>query len=291
MTGTHEETDRFTSSDGTTLFYRKFVPEKERFRIVVSHGLGEHSGRYGHVVDTLCPMGASLWIPDHRGHGRSQGRRGHINAFDDYLKDLKILIEMAGMDRTDGLPLLLLGHSMGGLIALSFVRKYPGHVDGLIVSSPLLGVPKPPSPVLKAIARILSMVWPTMLMDNQLDPALISHDGAEVRAYVQSKWVHSKISARWFTRCMAEIDATGGSPEAIDTPFLMQIAGDDQLVSAPAALAYFDTLTVADKTLFHYENLYHEIYNEQLPERGKVLADLSQWVETRYLKKIVGLSD
>ena len=283
MAGTREETDRFESSDGTALFYRKYAPGTERFRVVVSHGLGEHSGRYGHVVDTLCPMGASLWIHDHRGHGRSQGKRGHINDFDDYIQDLNILIEMARTDRTDGLPLLLLGHSMGGLIALSFARKHPRYIDGLIVSSPLLGVPTPPPPVLKAIARILSMVWPTFSLDNQLDPTLISHDGAQVRAYAQSEWVHSKVSARWFTRCMAEIDATVGSPAAIDTPILMQIAGADRLVSAPAALAYFGTLTVADKTLFHYENLYHEIYNEVLPDREKVLADLKQWVEDRFL--------
>jgi alpha-beta hydrolase superfamily lysophospholipase len=280
MADIQERTNRFEGGDGTTLFYRTYVPETERIQVVISHGLGEHSGRYGHVVDTLCPMGASLWIHDHRGHGRSQGKRGHINDFDDYLQDLKILMEMA---RTDGVPLLLLGHSMGGLIALSFVRKFPGYVDGLIVSSPLLGVPKPPAPVLKAIARILSVVWPAFSLDNQLDPALISHDGAEVRAYVKNKWVHSRISVRWFTRCMAEIDATGGAPEAIDTPILMQIAGDDQLVSPPAALAYFDGLTVADKTLFHYQNLYHEIYNERLPDRDKVLADLKEWVAARYL--------
>ena len=280
MADIQERTNRFESGDGTTLFYRIYIPEAERFQVVISHGLGEHSGRYGHVVDTLCPMGASLWIHDHRGHGRSQGKRGHINDFDDYLQDLKMLIEMA---RTDGVPLLLLGHSMGGLIALSFVRKYPGYVDGLIVCSPLLGVPKPPSPVLKAIARILSIVWPTLSLDNQLDPTLISHDDAEVRAYVQNKWVHSRISVRWFTRCMAEISATGGAPEAINTPLLMQIAGDDQLVSAPATLAYFDGLAVSDKTLFHYKNLYHEIYNEKQPDRDKVLADLKQWVADRFL--------
>lgn len=283
MAVTHEETDRFEGSDGTTLFYRNYVPEKERFRVIVSHGLGEHSGRYGHVVDTLCPMGASLWAIDHRGHGRSQGKRGHIYEFEDYLKDLKIIIEMAGRDRTDGLPLLLMGHSMGGLIALSFVRKFPGYINGLIVSSPLLGVHKPLSPLLKAVARILSTVWPTRSMDNQLDPTLISHDPAEVRAYVQSKWVHSRVTARWVTRCTAEIDATVGSPEAIDIPILMQIAGDDHLVCAPTALSYFDKLTVADKTLFHYDNLYHEIYNERLPDREKVLADLKQWVSARFL--------
>jgi alpha-beta hydrolase superfamily lysophospholipase len=283
MADTREESERFEGSDGTPLFYRKYVPGTERFRVVVSHGLGEHSGRYGHVVDTLCPMGATLWILDHRGHGRSHGKRGHIDDFDDYIQDLSILVDMAGTDRTEGLPLLLLGHSMGGLIALSFTRKHPGCIDGLMVSSPLLGVPKPPSRVLTFITRILSTVWPTLSFDNRLDPTLISHDDAEVGAYVQSKWVHGKISARWFVRCMAEINATCGSPEAIDTPILMQIAGDDRIVSAPAALAYFDTLAVADKTLFLYEKLYHEIYNEVPPERDKVLADLKQWVADRFL--------
>jgi alpha-beta hydrolase superfamily lysophospholipase len=283
MTGSNEKTVRFEGRDGSTLFCRHHVPEKEKFRVVISHGLGEHSGRYGHVVDTLGPMGASLWIPDHRGHGLSQGKRGHVNDFDEYVQDVRMLIETVRRDRTDQLPLLLLGHSMGGLIALSLARQYPRHVDGLIVSSPLLGLPKPPSAVLIAVARIMSVVWPTLSLDNQLDPTFISHDDAEVEAYVHSDGVHRKISARWFVRCIAEIEKTGGSPEAIKTPILLQIAGQDKLVSAPAALAYFDTLTVADKTLFHYKNLYHEIYNEKPPDRQKVLQDLKQWVAERYL--------
>ena len=283
MTDIKEKTARFEGSDGTSLFYRNYIAEIERFQVVISHGLGEHSGRYGHVVDALCPMGASLWIHDHRGHGRSQGKRGHVNDFDAYVQDLKMLMALARTDKSDQLPLLLLGHSMGGLIALSFVRQYPRHVDGLIVSSPLLGVPKPPSPVLKAVARIMSVIWPALSFDNRLDPSFISHDGDEVRAYEQSERVHSRISARWFTRCMSEIEKTGGSPEAITSPILMQIAGEDHLVSTPAAIAYFNALTVADKTLFHYETLYHEIYNEKRPDRERVLADLKEWVAARYL--------
>lgn len=283
MAHIQENNARFEGIDGTGLFYRNYIPEKERFQVVISHGLGEHSGRYGHVVDALCPMGASVWIHDHRGHGRSQGKRGHVNDFDDYIQDLKMLMALARTDKTDQLPLLLLGHSMGGLIALSFVRQYPRHVDGLIVSSPLLGIPKPPPPVLKAVARIMSVIWPTLSLDNRLDPSFISHDGDEVKAYAQSERVHSKISARWFTRCMSEIEKTGGSPEAITDPILMQVAGEDHLVSTAAALAFFNALTVADKTLFTYETLYHEIYNEKRPDRERVLEDLKQWVAARYL--------
>lgn len=283
MADIQEATAHFKGNDGTILFLRKFIPQKERFRVVISHGLGEHSGRYGHVVDTLCPMGACLWIHDHRGHGLSQGKRGHVNDFDEYVQDLRTLIEMARMDQAHPAPLLLLGHSMGGLITLVFAGQYPRHVDGLIVSSPLLGVQTPPSPILSAIARTMSMILPTLPLDNKLDPAHISHDRAEVAAYVQSEEVHSKISARWFTQCMTAIKETGGSAGAIKVPILMQIAGADRLVSAPAALAYYDKLRVGDKTLYHYENLYHEIYNEKLPDREKVLADLKRWVADRFL--------
>jgi alpha-beta hydrolase superfamily lysophospholipase len=283
MADIEQKTATFKGLDGTTLFYRQFIPEKERFQVVVSHGLGEHSGRYANLVETLCPMGASLWIHDHRGHGRSQGKRGHISDFTDYLRDLNLLIEMVRTTQTEGGPILLVGHSMGGLIALSFVRQYPRLVDGLIVSSPLLGLPKPPPRLLGAVVRPLSMVWPTLSLDNKLDPARISHDPTVVSAYIRDKRVHSRITASWFVRCMSEIAATVGSPDAIRVPILMQVAGDDHLVSAPAARAYFDALTVGDKTLCHYETLYHEIYNETGPEREKVLEDLKQWIASRYL--------
>jgi alpha-beta hydrolase superfamily lysophospholipase len=283
MADIEQKTANFEGVDGTTLFCRQFIPEKEQFRVVVSHGLGEHSGRYANLVDTLCPMGASLWLHDHRGHGRSQGKRGHVNDFNDYVRDLNRLIAMARATQPEGRPLLLIGHSMGGLIALSFARQYPQLVDGLIVSSPLLGLPKPPPRALGAAVHILSSVWPTLSLDNKLDPAGISHDSAVVSAYTRDDLVHSRISACWFVRCMSEIQATVGSPEAIRVPILMQIAGDDHLVSAPAALAYFNALAVGDKTLCHYETLYHEIYNETGPERERVLEDLKQWVASRYL--------
>lgn len=283
MGNVETQTDWFTSRDGTNRFYRKIIHEEERFRVVVSHGLGEHSGRYGHVIDTLGPMGATLWIPDHRGHGRSHGKRGHVNGFDDYVADLKTMVELAMRENTNRLPVLLLGHSMGGLIALLFAGQYPQHIDGLIISSPLLGLPKPPPPVLRSVAGILSVIWPTFSLNNQLDAAFISHDTDEVKAYAQDERVHNRISARWFTECMAAISAVNGAPEKIQSPILMQVAGADHLVSAPSTLAFFDRLTMADKTLCHYERLYHEIFNETPEYRKKVLEELRQWVATRYL--------
>ena len=283
MADLKEQTHWSENDDGTRLFYRTITTPNERFRVVASHGLGEHSGRYGHVAGRLVPMGASLWIPDHRGHGQSTGKRGHVNDFSDYVNDLKQVVDLAAADNTANLPILLLGHSMGSLIAILFAGRYPQSIDGLILSSPLLDLPSTPSLMMRTIAGILSALWPTFSMDNNLDPTAISHDRHEVDRYLQDQWVHSRISARWCTCCMAAMATATQSPEAVQVPVLMQVAGADRLVNATAALDYFETLTVADKSLCHYENLFHEIYNEALPDREKVLADLKRWIAERYL--------
>lgn len=279
MTTIDETAATFSGSDGTAIFYRHFALPGERLRIVVSHGLGEHSGRYGNLVESLCPLGASLWIPDHRGHGRSQGRRGHVSDFGDYARDLKILIDRL---RSDGMPLLLIGHSMGGLIALSLARRFPESIDGLAVSSPLLGLPKPVPPAMRVLSHTLAVLWPTLSLTNGLDATYISHDRDIVDTYGADKLVHNRISARWTSQCMREISAVHSAPDAVEVPFLMQIAGDDRLVSPAASLAYFDSLTTTDKTLCHYEDLYHEIYNERQPDRQRVLEDLTGWVAKRF---------
>jgi len=283
MTAIREQTHRFTGQDGTSLFYRIVKPPTERLRIVVSHGLGEHSGRYGHVAETLCPLGCSLWIPDHRGHGRSQGRRGHVNDFDEYCSDLKILVELAGSGGIQRLPLVLLGHSMGGLIALRFAGSYPRQIDGLILSSPLLGLPESPPVLLRALSTVLSTVWPTFSLSNRLDSNLVSHDQGEVSAYAADEHVHDRITARWVTSCMRTLATVQASPELIRGPLLLQVAGADRLVSTPATLAFFDRITADDKTLHRYDNLYHEIYNEKPIDRKRVLDDLREWVVQRYM--------
>jgi alpha-beta hydrolase superfamily lysophospholipase len=279
-TGIDDMSGTFAGGDGTVLAYRRIDASRERLRVVVSHGLGEHSGRYANLTGALCPMGASLWIPDHRGHGRSQGRRGHVSDFGEYAADLKRLIDRA---RSDGIPLLLIGHSMGGLIALSLVRRFPGAVDGLVVSSPLLGLSRPLSPLMNAASRFLAAFFPKLLMPNGLDVGYISHDANTVTAYKTDPLVHDRISARWVASCMDEIAALDAAPDAFDLPLLMQIAGDDHLVSPAASLAFFERLGTRDKTLHHYENLYHEIYNEPTHDRQPVLDDLKTWVARRFL--------
>ena len=183
MAVSSEKTGALTSSDGLKIFYRHYPAESERTRMVIAHGLGEHSGRYGNVVDRMLPKGVSVWVPDHRGHGQSEGKRGHVLNFVQYLSDLRISVELAGGDRPEGMKCFLLGHSMGGLIALYFAQQFPGLIDGVIASSPALGMVIKIPGAKKMLGSFMSYIWPEMTMGNELDTSKVSHDPKIVRAY------------------------------------------------------------------------------------------------------------
>ena len=276
-----ESTGELEATDGLKLFYRHNQADLERARVVISHGLGEHSGRYGNVIERVVPKGISVWAPDHRGHGRSGGNRGHVIKFDQYVADLHASVALARNDLTATMPCFLLGHSLGGLIALAFALRYPDLVDGLIVSSPCLGMVIEVPPVKKALGSFMSRVWPGLTMGNELDAAYISRDPAVVSAYESDPLVHDRVSARFFTELMQTIEAVNQQAPALKVPVLMQVAGEDFLVNAESSKLFFDRLTVDDRTLHVYEGMYHEIYNAPTEEKKRVLDDLEEWLIIR----------
>lgn len=275
----HERTDTFASRDGVDIFYRQYQAADERARLVIAHGLGEHSGRYGNVVNRLLPANYSLWIPDHRGHGQSGGKKGHVLNFEQYLLDLRLMVEMAGEGLPEGRKIFLLGHSMGGLIALDFALQSPELIDGVIASSPALGMVVEVPAVKNVLGKVMSFMWPGLLLGNELDSAKISHDESVVKAYQDDPLVHDRVSARWFTEFLSSMEEVNRQASRLQIPVLMQVAGDDHLVNAQAGKQFFENLTVADKSLHVYDGLYHEIYNELADQRLIVLDDLAAWLE------------
>ncbi|UCD78583.1 MAG: lysophospholipase, partial [Desulfobacterales bacterium] len=263
------------------IFYRHYPADTERARLVIAHGLGEHSGRYGNVVECLLPKGISVWIPDHRGHGQSEGKRGHVLNFVQYLTDLRSMIELAREGRSGQTRCFLLGHSMGGLIALHFAQRYPELIDGVLTSSPALGMVIEVPVGKKILGSIMSYIWPDLTMGNELDATKISHDQNVVSAYKNDPLVHDRVSTRFFTELLAAMETVNQQVTSIRTPILMQVAGDDQLVNSRSAGQFFEKLVVPDKTLHVYDGLYHEIYNEQAARREQVLKDLEDWLEQR----------
>jgi len=283
MTALQEITGTFAGSDGVKIFYRHYPADSERACLVIAHGLGEHSGRYGNVVGRLLARGISLWIPDHRGHGQSEGKRGHVLNFVQYLTDLRSMIELACEKRIGRSKCFLLGHSMGGLIALHFAQRFPELIDGVLASSPALGMVVEVPAGKKILGSIMSYIWPGLTMGNELDATKISHDQDVVRTYVNDPLVHDRVSTRFFTELMAAMETVNQQVSAIQIPILMQVAGDDHLVDARTAGQFFEKLQAPDKTLHVYDGLYHEIYNEPAALREQVLKDLEDWLEERVI--------
>ena len=273
-----EKTGTFEGSDGVDIFYRHYQAESERARLVIAHGLGEHAGRYGNIVERMLPMGISVWAADHRGHGQSGGKRGHVLNFMQFLTDLRLMIEVAGNDLSNGGKCFLMGHSMGGLISIYFAQRFPDIVDGVVVSSPALGMIIEIPAAKKILGSLMSFLWPGMTMGNELDAGKISHDPEVVNAYNNDPLVHDRVSARFFTEFMAAMETVNLQASSLQVPILMQLAGDDHLVNSLTAEQFFQKLAAPDKTLRLYENLYHEIYNEMEEQREKVLGDLADWL-------------
>ena len=281
MVALPESTGEFKGSDGIRIFYRHCQAPTERARMVIAHGLGEHSGRYGNVIERLLPNGISAWVPDHRGHGQSGGKRGHVLNFVQYLTDLRLMVELAKKDMPGEMPCFLLGHSMGGLIALYFAQRYPELIDGVAASSPLLGMGIEVPAIKKVLGSLMSYVWPGLIMGNELDATKISHDPDVVKAYQTDSQVHGRVSARFFTELMAAMESVNQQASSLSVPVLMQVAGDDYLVNAESSKLFFEKLTLEDRTLHVYDGLYHEIYNAPQEDKKKVLDDLEAWLEQR----------
>ena len=264
-----------------SLFYRNHRAATETARIIIVHGLGEHSGRYLALANHLAALGFSLWIPDLRGHGKSGGDRGHVDSFDDYTRDVREILDQALRDKPAATPIFLLGHSMGGLVAILGALDYQDRLDGLVLSSPALGVAVPLPAVKKIAATGLARLFPRLGIKNELNPQDVSRDPEIVKEYIADPLVHDRVSTRWFVQFFKAIDRAFDRAADIQLPILIQAAGEDRLVNTNAVAAFFEKLTAPDRRLKIYHDLYHEIYNEIEPDRQKVIAALTAWLTER----------
>ncbi len=258
------------------LYWQGWLPEtgEPTGVLLICHGLGEHSGRYRNVVDAVTPDGWAVYALDHRGHGRSGGRRAHLDDYADWLADFDTFRRhVAG--RHPGLPVFLLGHSMGGQIALAYALDHQADLKGLVLSAPALAsnaVPKFAVPVL----TLLSKVAPT-LRPAGIDGTKVSKDPAVVAAYQADPLVHQGnptlgLSARLF----AQFDVLPERARGLTLPLLLQHGTDDVLAEPAGTRLLESTSGSPDQTVRWYEGLWHEIYNE--PEREAPLADLREWL-------------
>ena len=274
----------FTTSDGSNIYTQAWLPDNAppsggpQAIIVIAHGLGEHSGRYGNYVDAFVPRGYALYGFDTRGHGRSSGTRGHIDRFDQYVEDLD---QRAAEARSDwpSTPLFILGHSLGSLMALSYARQYPDRLTGLIVSGTALQDALEMPAWKRSMATMLSRVTPSLKMNNGIALTGLSHDPAVAVAYTADPLTHQWGTPRLATEAEVVRAQIMQSAPTWRVPTLMLHGGADPICLAEGARQFVAQTPPGLVEYREYAGLYHEIHHEA--ERMQVFNDMETWLTAR----------
>jgi alpha-beta hydrolase superfamily lysophospholipase len=270
------EEHSLTGGGGVRIVYDAWTPAGVEGVVVLSHGMGEHARRYDHVVARLGELGLAVYAPDHRGHGRSGGKRMYVRSIDEYTADLHLLFGEVATRHPGQVPFLL-GHSMGAMIALAYALEHQASLRALALSAtPVVtgsGIGKPAIVVAKVLGRVVPAT-PVQALDSKF----ISKDPAVVAAYDADPLVyHGKVPAGVGAAMLRTMAMFQRRLPALTLPTLVLHGAEDRLVDPAGSRLIADTAGSADLTLHVYDGLHHEVFNE--PERDRVLDDLVAWLK------------
>lgn len=256
------ESGTFRNAAGGRSFYQVWKRKggaRPRGSLLLVHGLGEHTGRYAHVAEHLAERGVEVYAYDHQGHGRTEGRRGWIAAYGHFLDDLHSFHRFV-REQSEG-PLVLLGHSMGGLIVATYLLERPLQPEFLVLSGP-------------AIVPLLDPA------DRTIDPTRLSRDPAVWEAYLTDPYIlRERVEPELFVRLAEGLALLPGRAGEISVPCLLIHGEDDRLCSAEGAKMYVEGFSSPDVTVRLYPGGRHEMFNEV--NRNEVLDDLWSWIDVR----------
>ena len=271
----------FTAHDGSNLAVVDWpLPSgaPSRGLVVIVHGLGEHAGRYDHVAERLNSWGFAVRSYDQHGHGESDGKPGALPSDTFLLENLAELLDTSRRRMDPRLPLVLMGHSLGGLVAARLVSLNLRQVDGLVLSSPALDAGM--NAFQKLLVSVLPRLAPDLRVGNGLNAQYLSHDAGVVQAYRDDPMVHDRISAR-LARFIADAGpAVLASAPQWRVPTLLLYAGADHLVNPEGSRAFAAAAPPGVVSAHCFEGLYHEIFNEV--DREAVFERLKGWLDARF---------
>ncbi len=277
--------DQSERARGAHLHWRRWMPGGEpKAVILLAHGYAEHIGRYGHVAAYFNTLGFAVYALDHWGHGQSDGRPGYVPRFSVYLDGVETLLAKieAAFPAT---PRILLGHSMGGLIAATHLITHQSHYAAAALSGPAILPAAPPSRLMIWVSRLLSRIAPRLGV-LKLDIDGVSRDPAVVAAYRADPLVYSgKMSARLAAEMFDAMIALRAGADRITLPLALFHGEQDRLTAPAGSLYLFDHVQSGDKQIKFYPGLFHEIFNE--PEQAAVLGDVGEWISKQLTPKSV----
>ena len=264
------------SKDGSDLMYYSWLPNKKiKVAIGIIHGLGEHSSRYDDFAEYFCKKGYGVYSIDLRGHGKSEGKRGHVNNFKKLIDDSE---EMFINIRKENLnvPMVMFGHSLGGCIALNYLcENQSKEIDLAIISSPWLKTVLEPPKFIIYIQKILVVLFPSFTLNNRLDPYHLSKNTNKVKKYIKDPLVHNRISLKMFSEVNMAIDKIENESEKINIPVLLLHGKKDNIISFKGTKKI--SIKINNSKLILYEGLYHEPHNDL--EKNQILDNYTSFIK------------
>ncbi|ATB40583.1 lysophospholipase [Cystobacter fuscus] len=269
----------FTSRDGLRLYWRSDQPEQPRAHVAVVHGYGDHIGRYVPIIDALTEQGFAVHGFDYRGHGRADGRRGHCDAWPDYLDDLSAFWERV-RGAAGGGKLFLLGHSHGALMSVHlWARGGLQGLSGMMLSSPFFKLAITPPPVKLLAAKVLARVLPWAPLPTELKLEQLSRDEAVQRAAGADPLYGRIVTPRWFIESAKAQTRVLAIAPGLQVPLLLFSGAEDGVAKVETGRAFFDAVGSRDKVYKAYPGMRHEPLNEL--GREQVFRDICNWISER----------
>ncbi len=264
------------TKEGDSIHAQKWMtPDKPVAVILLIHGLGEHIGRYDHVANFFNKRNVNVYGFDHRGHGKTSGKRGHIPSTQDYFSDIDYLLEFSKKEYP-ATPIFLYGHSLGGNMVLNYSMNKKPPIDGVICTSPGLAVGEPVPPAKLLMAKVLTTLLPSMTINNGLDVNNLSHDPLVIKKYQEDPMVHPMISAKLAMDMLSNGEWITNNANQFSYPLLLMAGSEDHIINLEKVKQFAEKCPKDILTFKIFSGLYHELHNEY--EQEDVLNTIFEWI-------------
>jgi lysophospholipase len=276
MVARYRETE-ITTPDRHRLFVRSYESRTDPGRtLVISHGASEHGDRYQHIAEFFVEQGWNVIVGDHRGHGRSTGVRTHIKNFRQYPQDLELIRSYFELTPEST---AILGHSMGGLVAIRHAQMFPERAAALVLVSPLLKVKVPIPRRTLALGRMLSLVAPRARFASRVDPRKTTRCPLALERRLNDALMHRSVTARWFFAMRAGLHSAWKAADQVKSPLLVLQAGADEIVDPQAPAQWLKCVGSTDASFQCFPEHLHELLNE--PDWPSIATRISEWLNHR----------
>jgi len=264
-----------SASDGIKLFIRDYSLQNSNKVMLIIHGLGEHSGRYLKLIQDFNDKNISVFTIDIRGHGKSEGKRGHSPFYQQLMNDIQYFIEHV-TKKVPGQKYFLYGHSFGGNLVINYSFQENKEINGIIATSPLIKPSIEPSRIVLFMGKLFKKIVPSLLLSNGINIKGISRNMQIINDYINDPLIHNKVSVQLGLDIISSGIYALENSRHITVPMLVFHGKNDELTSYSASYKFVQNSGPNIKFI-GFDDAYHEIHHE--PEKVELLRSIFKWID------------